>query len=696
MGRMVLGSAESQKPRMRLLLAGIATALCVHVLAPEASAAPKAFSNPGKDCFRNPADLLDLDESAADSNPVRQALKCDATSARGTLQQLSFAQFHAAKANRIIAESSLARPENLANAERLFRSAAGNSTLALVELARVNRLQRKYDEAQTVLTGLDRNDPNVQFEQAMTSLGALDQPGVRLSPEAEQTQRTTALNLLRNNLRSPVAYVRRRAPIELADLSTKLGAKALQSTSDVSANAGYALNYFDDAKQAVEVLREQQRMDDFRKYAPRVYFSLGRANLRAAGFARSPGDVNAECAAPPVGPRQGAGPGEGQIAAADGDFRDALAVAPTADALWGAGCVKLMRGDNAGAAADFRAALSRAGELQDVKRWEVLRSLGWAQTDLTQAAASFKAAIEDNPRPPDAALIRLRIDLAKRYNDANSPEKAHEALNALLIGGQFPVGAAYLQRALIWFPDLDPEVAARRGQQTLLLDAPVSIGPNKLKDVGPARLALQMASRMKAEPPGQASFYLSRLEQSAPAGATAAQTAKALATVRAADEAIIAGATQPAYRKQACLMRIKFWEALPQKQRDEGALQCTPNTASSDPTNMAEQLLFQGLFNLRGTFFPARGGDQQRAWANALSSFRFGLNQLGPPVIGESPQRAALRGRLARGLNDAIVCSGLGPALGAIEVPDIESQQQAAADAFFAEFGLRECSARRP
>jgi hypothetical protein len=167
---------------------------------------------------------------------------------------------------------------------------------------------------------------------------------------------------------------------------------------------------------------------------------------------------------------------------------------------------------------------------------------------------------------------------------------------------------------------------------------------------------------------------------------------RATFAVQAADDAVQADRSQARYRRQACLMRIRFWTELTTTLRERGALHCAAGT-TENAYDAAEQFLFQGMFHMRGTFPPAAGGEQTRAWGDALNAFTLGINRIGDP--GDDPSRLQLRARLARGQNDALVCGGFRTATDSIAAPRGEARDAAMADEFFRAYGLALCAPRR-
>ncbi|MEJ0022520.1 MAG: hypothetical protein WDN76_03150 [Alphaproteobacteria bacterium] len=358
--RAAFGDAKS---RILGLLAGAAAiAVSFYALSPSAEAAPKpakqsAFSNPGKDCFLDPSKLIDLDALPVTDGAIDAAATCEkvALNKRGGRDvENSYARYYAAKASRIMYERQPgANPDSqlLKDAERLF-TAASSANPALVqgrlELARVHRLQTRYDLADQELNDLDRSgtaadNSGVLFEHAMSIIGNIERGGgARRSAsgfdnhDAVTGQRTTALGYLRN-IRPQDAfgdqYVRFRAPLELAKLANDLGETIMKTPPQTTGNVEQAQSRFVDARQAVEQLRAQPGWDsEYQNLSPRIYFNLGRANLRMAGILRNPESDNPECAPSPPG-RPGRGGDQAGRALAEAEANFALAGA-VGDGSW--------------------------------------------------------------------------------------------------------------------------------------------------------------------------------------------------------------------------------------------------------------------------------------------------------------------------------------------------------------------------
>lgn len=163
-----------------------------------------------------------------------------------------------------------------------------------------------------------------------------------------------------------------------------------------------------------------------------------------------------------------------------------------------------------------------------------------------------------------------------------------------------------------------------------------------------------------------------------------------------ADRAVERDRANGAFRRQACLARIRFWLELRAEGRVGAQDYCAVQTRGT-PSENAETYLNQGMYQLRLTFI-ARGGDQVRAWASAREAFQTGLRVLGD--ANRIPGGSALRARLARGNNDAAYCLGVG-SLTDLQADLGNVEDAANAGRFFNTYGLANadgsthCSARR-
>jgi hypothetical protein len=230
--------------------------------------------------------------------------------------------------------------------------------------------------------------------------------------------------------------------------------------------------------------------------------------------------------------------------------------------------------------------------------------------------------------------------------------------------------------------DLDPARDTAPNARAYLLRAKILRNQSEFRW---ARTNLERAAAMGGDHRAEAFMELSQLELS---------RNDIYAAVRAIDDAVVANRTDERYRRTACETRIQHWDALRRDPalREQGALHCVAYS-TQDSTADAEQLFYEGLFHLRGTYPPSRGGDQSRSWARALDAFTRGLERLGDPGRDETRQR--IRALLAHGQNNALYCGGFGGATSSVAVPRSEGPMGEIARQEFVRLNIETCSARR-
>lgn len=666
----------------RTLLAPIAAALalaaCVHW-----GGSDKAEFRSVRTCLLPPADVIDLDDLDWNNNRHREQIefagtRCDLSrrtaqsnsrwwGSRYSTEQLAYANYYAGRGLRIMAEhpdirwsdprvpeDKLRRADELFSAARVSEDAPGDVVL---QQARVYRLQDRFEAADELLDeyASDVNPGNdaLLFERAMLVVDQLPNGGDD-SDESIERMEEALRNLER--IDSSRSYVGRHAPRQTTILANKLGVFAMSrplTRSNLS-----------EARDRLESATEQVRLSGDVTLLRTVYYNLGRAYLRWAGYHRGGPGSDLECAAGTV---------------TDGPEAEALRDAHEAfnhsdlrnhpNGLWGIGCVRLARGD-------ARAALNSCNGAQGgdagpyATTWSAWdRDLGLARAkralnDPAGAEASYREALR-LAAGAERARVRISIELAGTL----PPERRQEALDMLR---RLNHQEAYIELARMLTPGIENEV--HPGE-------PAPMVGQDPAEVDEARTSLERAVRIAGPARGRAAYLLSLLEQSQDRGSAA---------VGAADEAVLTDREEPAYRRQACLMRIKFWPDIDAALRQRGQFLCAVG-AEDGP----EQHLYQGMYRLRETFPPARGGAQSRAWADALTSFTVGLDRLGRPASTDG-EGQRLRARLARGQNDALVCGGLRDATDVVAAPRGEGNVAADADEFFRQYDLALCARREP
>jgi len=616
-----------------------------------------AFSS-ARDCFANPDQLTDLDAYSGQSQAVSIAAGCEQEALRQTRRppsvlQLSYAYYHAAKANRLRAEAGLERGDPAAagllnEAERQFNAAQSinpNLREAPLELARLHRLQGRYDEAREELNRISvvrPGEPAVSFEQAQVLLGRARQRGQ--SPEAAASLRDGALDFLSafgNAGLAASAYVTYRGPLQLAQLANDLGKDALTKEPLTPEQAGEAVKRFERGKMAVDVLEDQGRARNARLIDPalaaEIYFNLGRAKLRQAAPAAAGADSS----------------GCGSLERPSGFLLEELQRTFLAaqqrgsrDANWGLGCVQLARGDYRSAIGLFQAALPQpntpsvlpAAEYQLALARALVRSQGTAADPNVQraAVASYNAALAQSE---PSRRVAVQLELARTYNDWGM-------LNEALAGLSRAVGASL-------DTDFDPS-----GDLNPIPDAYLLRG--EILERRGDRAAAQANYLAAASTPwkGRAQAY-HRLSLLQDRGQLAVQYATD-AFLNASEDN-----ERRTFRRSACLMRIVH-----DLTADQGQFYC-----SAEPRDDPDSLFYEGVFWMREAY-RERGGNQRRNWAQALRAFETGLNNAGPGdthvVRGQS---YALRSTLTYGRRFALHCAGLGEA-NAAEEGDAASERE--------------------
>lgn len=647
---------------------------------PQAAATARAFR--ASDCYLAPyptaggAPTLDTVEAPAElqriiSDCSRPPQRRDA---RFT-EALANSYFHAGKARRMTGDLETAA-QNLQTVISLLGPNTSSSTRdsALLELSRTYRLLRRPG-GEEFANALPADRPEVRFERAMWILTRLDGRSTQTAEQdaARRSQRMIALDHLRA-FRSPVAdadrFVGTQGPAALAELANDLGEEALAGPMTPE-NASIARDRLDDAARAIDQLRG----GDWDRQAIHINVNLGRAYLRLAGLQRNRESTNVECGL--GADRQGAD----SLRAAAASFERALARNANApEPIWGLGCVRMALGDVDGAIAEFQRAshlpaTTRVVGTWDhvVQPWDYQFALGQAyeseQSD--QAIQSYYAALNGEPGPDAAAQRRIHLAMARLYLSPGV-QNIPGALSSI----GYAVGADPPNS------DIDPARDTSPNAEAYLLRAQILRANG---DVRWARTNLTRAIALGGENRARAFKELSELELSAGNIADA---------VRAIDDAVIADRAEMNYRRRACEMRIQHWERLYNSQalRERGALHCVANT-SDNSTNDAEQLFYEGLFHLRGSYPPARGGDQSRAWARALDAFTRGLDRLGDP--GSDPERQQIRALLAHGQNNALYCGGFGGATSSVAAPRSEGELGRVARQQFEDLDIQECALRR-
>jgi len=580
---------------------------------------------------------------------------------------LVYAYFYAAKANRILGEGPLtatgpaeiADPAALTEAARLFEVASGmasapggDANLLIAsksELARVYRLQRRYDDARRVLDEIAASrfgqlDRATLYERAMITLRPRTIEG--------QTQADNDATLLsamqdlrvfstRDSSERPNLYVIRRGPRELASLATRLARQRLgdyrldarnrpPSLDDTNA----ALGLLNDAKNAYEVLQSVGGATDGDE-ASRISVSVGMLNLYLASLLGETRASRFDCS-PGAEPRA--------VDSALRAFTEALRVNPnSAEAHWGRGCALATRQEYADAESSFQSAISYLGSRSEdeaqVRRSEYYLQLAQAQGAQGEwagpngALANFETAqsIEQEPN----AKVAILLQTARAYLRTGRPADARQSLDRA-VGLNRDNARALMMRGELALCPPPPGVDVQANQDICPPGRAVTASDA-------ARGDLRSASTIVGGHQPRANYLLARLEEQAQVGEAAVQ----YATV-----AYLSDRSNPDYRRQACITRIRFGR--PRRGPDQAQSACLAD-ASAD----AEALFYEGVFWLREAYF-SRGGNQENYWGQAIRAFNRGKDAPGAGgFVSHNNWTITYTDALNYGVRYALHCAGL-------------------------------------
>lgn len=632
-----------------------------------------------RDCTRDPREMRDLDDPAYSASAIRTAASC-ADNARGGAEQIAYATFLAGKARRIIGERNEtcpARPSGgrnscLQDAEQLFSAARGTANAALsnrarLERARVLRLQGNFDAATTELDELKSLEPPALYEQAMVILDRRTQRTAqnvgRDATATRQDDRIEALRFLRSGFSAPVsspeyAYVAHRGPLRLAELANELGKEDLDSSLFERVNL--AQERFSVAQAAISFITGQTAL------AAEINFNAGRAQLRLAALRATP--PREECQETPARATPL------NVSTAQIAF-DAAIRNGSRDAHWGIGCVRLVQRQFNGAIEAFTQAIPDANARPVLPRSEYFVGLARAQAasggnnlgDPTEpegaetrgALGSFRRALAAEQDLARTQRIRLELaDVYRRMSVVGSggdvESRALRTYSLVIDGTNLPeaLGEAHYQRGLL---------RAKRG------------------DSAGALADLRRAASFNGHPRQAAgSFELSKLLETECSGGRRlcnvvdAYTFADLAVRSSAQEE---EATRVQYRRQACLVRIRF-----RRTGDQGQAACT-NVESG-----AEGALYEGMFWLAYAD-GLRAWRQQNAWSSANQAFKNGSELLAGSGQDSIVEDRSLRDLLDYGQRIVLFCLGGGGADTAPAPPRVPE--------YYVEHGVPMCTGAR-
>ncbi len=675
--------------RLSQLLAGAAIiSACQTTLGANAEAAPPTRAQ----CVLDQSEVVrrvgDIEASTNNSNTLRDfAASCVAQGDQRPGRQRRNAYFNAGWAYRILGDREifpagspisldyLLQPHpapnssDLENAARYLEIAANmdrDFAPAVLELARVYRLQGRYDRAWEKLVDLERNPDvsrlAVRYERAMFYLWRDGAAGYREAlvdlDDFAGVHREEGLLVGRG----------RRQLIAIAKL---LGAEAMAVTPPSSESVTRAIDVLQLAKDAVEADPSILGVVE----TSQVIVSFATAQLLRAGLSGDGHAAEFGCAEDMAQ--------VSMLSQAQGNFEAARRLLQrqqppldSADANWGAGCAtrainersvgRISALDQAieyfNRAVDLPASLSNRVR----NRLDQARALGAAQR-WGEALAAFNIALQlesqTNREGRAARRAAIHVEIARlqlrnaNIEDATTNRTPGAAVNAGL-PSDADTNAALTSLSAALTEDADHANAnLLRGQIRLFRR---EFGSSLATAVSGAYADLTRVLTLSTAPSErrrqtEANYYLSLRESwiqqdylaalvDRPNSPPQGPRGNGERAVLHADNASDANPQNAAYRKQACLVRILFGNI------SDGRVYCTPDAANgANP----EALLYEGMYFLRAAY-SRRGASQQSDWGRALARFQTGLDTL----ANSGPEAELMRARLAYGRRTAQFCLG--------------------------------------
>jgi tetratricopeptide (TPR) repeat protein len=300
---------------------------------------------------------------------------------------------------------------------------------------------------------------------------------------------------------------------------------------------------------------------------------------------------------------------------------------------------------------------------------------------LRDAGRRFQRALELSPD-----TVELLLDLSRVLAASGQTDAAEEPLRRAIAVGP-PDADILVELARIQLARRHPEEARASFEAAAAIDPGLATAFLGIGEIlfakGPSHFpaareqfqeAQRLALRLKdASARGRALYFLSRIETEGPAPAQSS-------AIRLADEALAINGSNPEYRSQACLARIRFLDRKSAISSGETSGLCA--SVAEGPTPQAR--LLAGLHQLRLAQF-ADGDDRKRRWESAYKAFSDGVEALSK-ADGDVDQQ--LRSRLEMGQGMAYYCIGFS---------DIGRQMMERADkearAFFDAYHVARCIA---
>jgi hypothetical protein len=595
--------------------------------------------------------------------------RCNAAISRARNPQLQPTYFNAGQAKRALAERYMDRSD-FNGARALLGGAGQNGAInhlsiaynmnsadqrAKIELARSHRLaaqvyryasqdsemRASLDDAARILGQRQPyDDAETNFERAQIALTRDPVKG-----------REEAFGYLQSGGAAPGSYLYERGPAALAEIAYALGREIMAQETQTPESTQLAINRLLQADTALSALLVTKPTADTHRKRNDVLEMLGELELRKAGALETGRAAEYDCAA-----RVGEGGARlsaeqrGSLTSALRHFESVLASQPASQkANWGAGCAAMSLGE--------------PGSLMSAQRYLGRAVQGDATEMRYHLAYARVLGLNDDRNGADEqfgrALRMLQSDAVSERSKIEVERILVVQIGKAALNDDFDRGRAdnaAWSRALAGLND----AIRRNGNAQDKALAPAYLLRGKMRffdnEMANARSDLIQAQRLTtsatvedARAQAEAFHFLSKVE--ARLGAASTKETRRNHGLQSADyakKAVQRNDREPAYRIQACLVRIQFRLT----DGDSGAF-CNAD-AARDGDRYPEFLVYEGMFHLAESF-RLRGGNQARAWDNAYETFGRGI-QAASSTPGVSD---VVRERLIFGQASSLVCIGL-------------------------------------
>jgi tetratricopeptide (TPR) repeat protein len=635
-------------------------------LALACAAAPPAdaqasFSLRRGDCYRDvlrgvPADFSTLSTATLQSIARTCIAEADAQDSR---TRAANAYFHAGRANVALSarydagaeRDPVRRTEALTAAIGALENAASDFRnpdqvyAAQLDLARSYRLRRDWGDAQRVITTILATPQRLRLPNAAAQL---ENALIYLDRDGD-AGRDAALNYLDVFARPDIddqepTRLLTEGRRQLFGVASALGDAAYAVPEVTRETTQRAAFMYERAKRAVDASRGQLAGVEVAK----LYANLGNARLRLAGLTGEAAAADYACAANQARPEM--------LNQALVDFRAAQAQSDIPDAHYGEGCAMQALGNTAQAVVSYTRAADAPGSRAE-HQLALARALQLSNQPAL-AQERFRRALE---RAAERSVEKARIfvEIAKIHLANNEIDAALQNLDGAIATND-AIPEAYLLRGVIYTDNRPNHARANADLQRVL------------------PLTMQAGSEATR---ARAYYFLSKIEVG-----RGAANGNATNAISNADLAVDLAEDRPEYKAQACLARVFF------RRVDDAsdAQRCDPG-----PGGDANAYLYAGMYHLRRTFSPrVVGGNQGRAWEDAIRAFDSGLQRLGPPRGNESEANQRSRALLTVGKGISEYCVGLATT-GRQTINSVGQTQREQGQSFFEDYGLRRCADRR-